>query len=130
MFYIPKKKKRMCLKCGPDVCCVENRKFVVKTDIVGVFSPLEVHMYFSWMLIRFIELKRKMCTRVYIVYMIITSHKTCLYSFVHYRAQRCPSPKLICAFLLYLAQITSECNYLLLTNLFVSHFGSGLVFSG
>lgn len=32
---------------GPDVCCVENRKFIVKTNIVGVFFPLEVHIYFS-----------------------------------------------------------------------------------
>lgn len=44
MFYIPKKKM---FEIGPDVCCVENRKFVVKTDIVGVFSPPEVHIYFS-----------------------------------------------------------------------------------
>lgn len=76
------------------------------------------------------ELQRKIQSKVYILYKIISSHRTSVLCFVLYGAQICQSPKLVlCAFLLRVAQITFEYNELLLTNLFLSHFGSSLVFS-
>ena len=69
-------------------------------------------------------------SKVNISYEIISSPRTSVFCVVLYGAQICPSPKLVlCAFILRVAQITLECYELLLTNLFLYHFSSGLVFS-